>query len=148
MVDLLSDRERLNEALEAMHFGFRALIAQPDARLATLGLSRVHHRLLYFIGRHPDCSVGELLRVMRVSKQYVHKPLKRLIEGGWVAARTDAQDRRIRRLRLTGAGARLEEELSGMQRRLLAQIFAEAGPQAEAGWRDVMRRMTGELKGR
>ncbi len=141
------DRE-LNEALEAMHFGFRALIARPDERLRALGLSRVHHRLLYFIGRHPDCSVGELLGVMQVSKQYAHKPLKRLIEGGWVEARADARDRRIRRLRLSGQGARLEAELSGMQRRMFAQVFEAAGPEAEAGWREVMRLLRGAAEAR
>jgi len=141
MVDIKKSAAReaeLNAALEAIHFGFRALIARPDARLAELGYSRVHHRILYFIGRHPGSSVNELLQILGVSKQYLHRPLRRLIEDGYVKATPDPADRRIKRLRLTARGRRLEAELSGEQRARFARVFAEAGPEAEAGWRRVM----------
>ncbi len=141
MVDHKSDDDEasLNAALEALHFGFRAITAQPDARLQALGYSRVHHRILYFIGRHPRSSINELLAIMRVSKQYLHRPLRRLIEDGYVEAAVDRDDRRVKRLMLTQKGARLEEELTGEQRRQLAEVFAQAGVQAEAGWRTVMQ---------
>ena len=133
------DREQeLNLALEAMYFGFRSLIAHPDARLAELGYSRVHHRILYFIGRNPGIRIGELLAVMGVSKQYLHRPLARLVEDGRVRSEPDPADRRARRLSLTPEGAALEQELSGDQRRRFARVFARAGPEAEAGWRRVM----------
>ena len=131
-------QQQLNQALEAMHFGFRAMILKPDQRLAELGLARIHHRLLYFIGRHPDCSINELLEIMRVSKQYLHQPLKKMIALGYVAQRMDADDRRIRRLRLTARGRKLEYELSEVQRQRFAEIFAQVGPQAEKNWRRVM----------
>ena len=141
MVDPNDDsaaRERLNQALEALHFGFRAITAHPDQRLQALGYSRVHHRVLYFVGRNPGCSINELLGIMRVSKQYLHRPLRQLIEDGYIEAVRDPQDRRVKRLRLTRKGQRLEERLTGEQRAQLAAVFAEAGPRAEAGWRRVM----------
>jgi len=132
-------REReLNGALEAIYFGFRALTAKPDARLARLGYSRVHHRILFFIGRNPGCSINELLATMQVTKQYLHGPLRRLIQDKYVVASIDPEDRRIKRLRLTRRGAALERQLSGDQRRSFEQVFGKAGPQAEAGWRKVM----------
>jgi DNA-binding MarR family transcriptional regulator len=135
----MTDRQQqLNQALEAMHFGFRAMTYQPDRRLAELGLSRVHHRVLYFIGRQPDCSVNELLEAMRVSKQYLHQPLKKMIGLGYVEQRADARDRRVRRLRLTARGSRLEYRLSEVQRRRFAEIFEQVGPQAEKHWHRVM----------
>lgn len=136
--------QHLNQALEALHFGFRAITAQPDERLKALGYSRVHHRILYFIGRNSGCSVNELLGIMRVSKQYLHRPLRQLLEDGFVSARQDAADRRIKRLALTGKGRRLEQALTGEQRGQLARVFAAAGPGAEAGWRRVMALLAGE----
>ncbi len=129
---------RLNEALEALHFGFRAITAHPDERLKALGYSRVHHRILYFVGRNPGCSVNELLRIMRVSKQYLNRPLRQLVEDGYIQAGQDKRDRRVKRLRLTRKGRRLEERLTGEQRTQLAEVFDRAGPKAEAGWRKVM----------
>lgn len=135
----MSKREdELNQALEAMHFGFRAMTYQPDQRLAELGLTRIHHRILYFIARNPDCSVNELLAIMRVSKQYLHRPLKKLVALNYVRQQTDASDGRIRRLSLSAAGSKLEHELSEVQRKRFAEIFSQTGPAAEKHWHRVM----------
>ena len=131
-------QQELNQALEAMHFGFRAMTYQPDRRLAELGLSRIHHRVLYFIGRHSGCSVNELLDVMRVSKQYLHKPLQKMIARGYVDQSIDKRDRRVRRLKLSARGKQLEYELSEVQRRRFADIFERLGPAAEKQWHRVM----------
>lgn len=133
-----TEGQRLNEALEALHFGFRALTAKPDARLAELGYSRVHHRLLYFAGRNPDCSINELLDVMRVSKQYLHRPLRRLIDDGYVNAAPDKSDRRVKRLSLTKKGVKLEQALSGEQRQRFSKVFDQVGEEAEESWLKVM----------
>ena len=128
----------LNQALEALYFGFRAITAHPDERLRALGYSRVHHRILYFVGCNPGCSINELLGIMRVSKQYLNRPLRQLVEDGYIQSRQDTRDRRVKRLKLTPKGRRLEEKLTGEQRAQLAEVFKQAGPEAEAGWRRVM----------
>ena len=136
----------LNLALESMHFGFRAMIFKPDQRLAELGLSRIHHRLLYFIARHPDCSINQLLSVMRISKQYLHRPLKKLVAHGYVRQQTDRGDRRIKRIRLTAKGKKLEYELSEVQRQRFAEIFEQVGPVAERHWRRVMALLSEQIE--
>ena len=133
-----NDESRLNQALELLHFGFRAITAEPDERLRQLGYSRVHHRLLYFIGRNPDCSQKQLLEIMRVSRQYLHRPLGQLVDDGFIEIHTDDRDRRLKRLRLSTSGQKLEQALTGRQREQLAGVFEQAGPEAEAGWRQVM----------
>ena len=86
----MNRQDELNLALESMHFGFRAMIFQPDQRLAKLGLARIHHRLLYFIARNPDCSINELLQTMRITKQYLHRPLKQMIDLRYIRQSTDS----------------------------------------------------------
>jgi len=134
----MNRQDELNRALESMHFGFRAMTYKPDQRLAELGLTRAHHRLLYFVARHPGCSINELLDTMRITKQYLNRPLRQMIDLGYIAQRTDAGDRRVRRLELTARGKNLEHELTEEQRRRFAQIFNEVGPTAEKHWREVM----------
>ena len=132
-------QDQLNLALESMHFGFRAMVYKPDERLAQLGLSRIHHRLLYFIGRNPVCSINELLQIMRITKQYLHRPLRQMIELGYIEQTTDHRDRRVKRLELSTSGKKLEYELTEVQRRRFADIFKQAGPVAEQHWREVMQ---------
>ncbi len=130
--------EELNHALEAMHFGFRAMTLRPDQRLAELNLSRIHHRLLYFIGRNSHCSINELLDIMGITKQYLHRPLKNLIARGYILQTVDAEDRRVKRLRLSRRGEKLEFDLSEVQRRRFEEIFNRLGPGVERHWRQVM----------
>lgn len=139
-----SDHQRdseLNHALELMFHGYRSLTARPDRILESRGLQRVHHRILYFVGRNPDISVGDLVQTLHVSKQALNAPLRQLLEMGLIDSTPSTSDRRARLLRLTSDGIRLERQLTGSQRKHLAQVFADAGIASEAGWHRVMRAM-------
>ncbi len=128
----------LNTALELFHFAFRAFTLGPDEVLAELGMQRVHHRILYFVGRHPDLSVNALLRILGVTRQSLNTPLRELTSRGLILATPDSSDRRIKRLRLSETGLAFEERLSGSQRDLVASVFAELGGESEQAWRQVM----------
>jgi DNA-binding MarR family transcriptional regulator len=129
----------LNEALELLHFGFRGATRRPDEILAAYGFGRVHHRVLFFVGRNPGVSVGGLLGILGVSKQALNRPLRELTERGLVEAAPGVANRRQKLLRLTEAGAELEERLSGSQRERFAEVFSRLDPRDERGWRNVMR---------
>lgn len=144
MIDPSRERE-LNQALELFHFAYRAFTADPDRILAERGLQRVHHRILYFVGRNPDIGVNGLLRILGVSKQALHTPLRRLTSLGLVEGRVGSADRRARLLRLTSAGEALERELSGSQRERMDSIFREVGADEESAWRDVMAHVAGAM---
>jgi len=145
-IDPLRESE-LNAALELMHFAYRSFTAGPDRILEGRGLQRVHHRILYFVGRHPGISVNGLLAILAVSKQALNAPLRQLQEMRLVDSRSAAGDRRVRELRLTHEGAQLEASLSGLQRREMDKVFHDAGEPAEHLWRDVMARIAGDVPG-
>jgi DNA-binding MarR family transcriptional regulator len=140
MIDL-ERRAELNRAIELMYFGHRRLIEEPDRILRHRGLSRVHHRILYFVAREPGITIGALLQRLAVTKQALHGPLGDLVAGKLVRVRRDEADKRVRRLVATSGGERLEDRLSGIQRERLEQIFRAAGDGAEASWRAVMALM-------
>jgi DNA-binding MarR family transcriptional regulator len=140
MVDLddptLSDD--LHEAIEQFYFAYRGFTDRPDRILEKRGLGRVHHRILYFIGRRPDVSVRGLLDLLAVSKQALNAPLRQLMEMGLVGAEASPDDRRVKRLSLTASGRKLEAELTEAQTRHLRAAFDRAGAEAQRGWSAVM----------
>jgi DNA-binding MarR family transcriptional regulator len=138
MVDL-TDEQRLRTAIEVFYFAYREFTAGADRVLAQRGLGRVHHRILYFVARNPDVSVKRLLEILAISKQALHVPLRQLLGMELVKASADPADARVRRLRLTAEGARLEARLSAAQMRQLASAFEVAGRGADEGWFSVMR---------
>ncbi len=133
--------EALRLAIEQFYFGYRAFTTLPDRILDQRGLGRVHHRILYFVGRNPKISVNELLNLLSVSKQALNAPLRQLIEMNLIAMDTAEHDRRVRQLSLTANGSKLEAQLTGTQMKQLQTVFEQAGADAEAGWHRVMGKM-------
>jgi DNA-binding MarR family transcriptional regulator len=143
VVDPKASRDdQLREAIELFYFSYRAFTAGPDRILGERGLGRVHHRVLYFVGRNPGMAVQDLLAVLAVSKQALNAPLRRLIDQDLVAMRPDPADRRFKRLSLTADGRKLEAQLTGRQTRMFDSVFAKSGTTGESAWRAIMRALS------
>ena len=127
------------DALEQFYFAYRAFTAVPDQLLAERGLSRMHHRVLYFVNRNPGITVGALLQTLRISKQALAAPLKRLQQDNLLQQQVSDTDRRVRQLSLTAPGRALEHRLSQHQAAHLQRAFAETGEAAREGWFAVLK---------
>jgi len=130
--------EELREGIELLYFAYRDFTAEPDAMLERYGFGRAHHRVIYFVGRHPQMSVSDLLGVLRITKQSLARVLGQLVRQGFIEQQTGSRDRRQRLLVLTAKGVELERQLSENQRQRIARAYREAGPQAVDGFRRVM----------
>lgn len=133
--------EQLRKGIEAMFFAYRGFTADPDRILEGLDYGRAHHRALHFIHRQPGLTVNTLLAVLGVTKQSLNRVLRTLIEDGLVESRVGRRDKRERHLYLTEKGATLERELSEAQRVRMRAAYRAAGPQAVAGFRQVLEAM-------
>ena len=133
--------EQIRRGIEAMYFAYRAFTSDPDLILDELGYGRAHHRALHFITRDPGLTVTSLLEVLGVTKQSLNRVLRTLIEDGLVESRIGPHDKRERHLYLTDSGAALEAKLSEAQRRHFRAAYRQAGPDAVAGFRQVLEAM-------
>lgn len=141
---LAVSESEFRQAIEHLYFAYRAFTELPDKILNKRGLGRVHHRILYFVGRNPGTTVNALLGTLQVSKQALHAPLRQLLAMQLIAMETAAHDGRVRHLVLTRTGARLEAQLSGTQIAQLRHAFERAGPEAQDGWNRVMAALVGD----
>jgi DNA-binding MarR family transcriptional regulator len=133
-----SHEEELRQGIELLFYAYRDFTAEPDAMLSRYGFGRAHHRVIYFVGRHPHMSVSELLGILRITKQSLARVLSQLVRQGFIVQQTGKSDRRQRLLQLTQTGIELERELSENQRQRIERAYAEAGPHAVEGFRKVM----------
>lgn len=130
--------EELRQGIELLYYAYRDFTAEPDAMLARYDFGRAHHRVIYFVGRHPRMSVTELLGILRITKQSLSRVLGQLVQQGFIAQHPGSRDRRQRLLELTPKGVELERQLSENQRQRIAKAYREAGAQAVEGFRRVM----------
>lgn len=133
--------EQLRKGIEAMFFAYRGFTSDPDRILADMAYGRAHHRALHFISRSPATSVNNLLAILGVTKQSLNRVLRALIDDGLVESRVGKRDKRERHLFLTTEGAELERALSDAQRDRMRMAYRSAGPQAVAGFRQVLEAM-------
>ncbi len=131
--------EQLRLAQDLMFFAYRDFTGAADVILEELGLGRAHHRALHYIGRNPGMTVGDLLAILRITKQSLARVLTALVDQGYVAQAPGRNDRRQRLLTLTEAGQALERRLFERQRERLSLAFRDAGGPAVEGFRRVMR---------
>lgn len=103
------------DLIERMFFGYRDFVGVADDALAETGYGRAHHRVLHFVDRNPGLTVGELLAILKVTKQGLARVLRTLVEDGLIEATPGPLDRREKRLATTAAGHDLARHLARLQ---------------------------------
>ena len=130
--------DEIRRGIELLYFGYQAMVRGADAILAREGFGRAHHRALYFIARRPGLAVGDLLRLLAITKQSLSRVLGELQAQGLVEQAVGTADRRQRLLRLTASGAALEAALFAELEAGMAGAYGEAGQVAVTGFWSVL----------
>ena len=132
------DEGKVRQGIEMLFFAYRDFTAEPDKILRQYDFGRAHHRVIHFVGRHPQMTVGELLKILRITKQSLNRVLGQLMRQGFIVQHPGQHDRRQRLLELTLKGRELERQLSAPQRARVANAYRQAGAQAVKGFREVL----------
>lgn len=138
-------RGAVDETITLFYLSYRAGVAGPNKILQRLNFGRPHHRILYVVARQPGVSMTALIDMLAVSRQALHRPLRELIDQGYVVQKPAPSNRRIAQLTLSPKGAALEAKLTGAQYEAFAKAFAAAGPEAERHWKAVMRALAAQV---
>ncbi len=128
----------IRRGVELLYFGYSHMTRSADVLLAEQGLGRAHQRALYFIARQPGLTVGELLRLLAITKQSLSRVLNELTERNLVSTAPGEIDRRQKLLRLTNEGAALEADLFDRLRERLSAAYGRAGQEAVTGFWQVL----------
>jgi len=129
--------DEVRRGIELLYFGYTRLTNAIDQELAKQGLGRAHHRALYFIARQPDLTVGELLKLLAITKQSLGRVLKELQDRQFILTSPGIIDRR----------QKLREKLSA--------AYVSAGQESVTGFWHVLeglipesdRKMVFDLRG-
>ncbi len=105
--------EEVRQGIELLFFAYRDFTAEPDAILTRYDFGRAHHRVIHFVGRHPQMTVSELLSILRITKQSLSRVLGQLVRQEFILQRPGPQDRRQRLLELTQKGERIRAPALG-----------------------------------
>ena len=144
-----SSEDAVRDGIELLFFAYRDFTAEPDAILARYGFGRAHHRVIHFVGRHPQITVSELLGILRITKQSLSRVLGELVAAGFdrpaPAARTTAASG-------CSSSPPREARWSARSRRRSAPAsrvaYRQAGAPAVEGFRQVLLGIIAEAEDR
>ena len=109
----------------------RALARRFDEAFRPLGLTSGQYSLMMSLNRPEPPSIGSVASLLAMDRTTLTAALKPLQRRGLVTVMVDADDRRSRRLKLTGAGRALLARAVPVWRRTHAEIervLPRAGP--------------------
>ena len=109
----LSDKE-IRKIIELMFFSYREFTSGPDAVLEKINYGRAHHRVIYFVGKHKEITIKDLLTILKITKQSLSRVLNQLVKEKYILVSTGL-DKRTKNLTLTEKGQELEKQLSNIQ---------------------------------
>ncbi len=135
------DEALIRETMELLFFAYRDFTGDADALLARYRFGRAHHRVIYFVGRHPGITLSELLSILKITKQSAAPILKDLTAEGFIEQRSDPTDGRKRRLYLSPEAVALERTLMERQAARLITAYAIVGGAAGSGFRAMLHAM-------
>ena len=131
----------IRRGIELLYFGYSTIYQSIDSLLTKNGLGQAHYRSLYFIARKPDISVGELLRLLNITKQSLGRVIHDLEEKALITIRQGERDRRCRLLKLSDSGKALENQLFGLIRDKMAKAYATSGADAVTGFWQLLENL-------
>jgi DNA-binding MarR family transcriptional regulator len=117
-----AEAQRLLDLLNALgSTTFRQLLWQ---RASELDLTYAQSQVLFYVGDHPECHMGDVAKAFGVTLPAVTHIVDRLEQKHFVMRGDHPADRRVYILELTRQGKALVQELRTMQQRGVEQVLA------------------------
>ncbi|MBI4636578.1 MAG: MarR family transcriptional regulator [Candidatus Rokubacteria bacterium] len=122
-----AEAQRLLDLLNALgSTTFRQLLWQ---RASELDLTYAQSQVLFFVGEHPGCHMGDVAKAFGVTLPAITHIVDRLEQKQFVVRGDHPADRRVYLLELTRQGTALVQELHTMQMRSLEKVLRRMSPE-------------------
>lgn len=122
-----AEAQRLLDLLNALgSTTFRQLLWQ---RASELDLTYAQSQVLFFVGEHPGCHMGDVAKAFGVTLPAITHIVDRLEQKQFVVRGDHPADRRVYLLELTRQGTALVQELHTIQMRSLEKVLRRMSPE-------------------
>lgn len=133
--------ERIDECISFLAGKAAQTVARlARERLAPFGITPVQYGVLQVLWEQDGLSGAEIGTRLVLDSATITGVLDRLESLGLIQRTADSGDRRVNRIRLTGAGRERREPLQAIMDGLNAEIAGAFGAEAETLWR-LLRRL-------
>ena len=140
LTPLFLNEKEIRKIIELMFFSYRDFTSGPDKVLEKIKFGRAHHRVIYFVGKRNNLTIKELLSILKITKQSLSRVLNQLVKEKYIVL-SIGEDKRTKKLSLSGKGLELEKKLSEIQINKIFNVFKNFNENEINGFKKVLFEM-------
>jgi len=97
--------------------------------------------ILNILGKHAECKMTDLARILGVTKSAVTGLTDRLIRSGLLRRRRSKQDRRVVNVLLTSKGLKQSKRFAAFHLKMIASLFSNISQNERARYLKILRKI-------
>ena len=133
--------EQIKDFIQLLFYAYRETFSDPKKLLSENSFGPAHLRALNLIERNPGTSLGELMFLLKVTKQSLNRVLRDLIESKMIKQIKDDEDSRKKNLFLDIKGQIFFNKIYETQKRRIYHALKNSEPDSVIKFKEVLKRI-------
>ena len=133
--------EQIKDFIQLLFYAYRETFSDPKKLLSENSFGPAHLRALNLIERNPGTSLGELMFLLKVTKQSLNRVLRELIKSKMIKQIKDEEDTRRKNLFLDKEGKIFFNKIYESQKKRIFDALKNSEPDSVVKFKEVLNKI-------
>ena len=133
--------EQIKDFIQLLFYAYRETFSDPKQILSENSFGPAHLRALNLIERNPGTNLGELMFLLKVTKQSLNRVLRDLIESRMIKQIKDVEDTRRKNLFLAKEGQIFFNKIYETQKKRIFDALKNSEPDSVVKFKEVLNKI-------
>ena len=133
--------EQIKDFIQLLFYAYRETFSDPKKLLDENSYGQAHLRALNLIERNPGTNLGELMFLLKVTKQSLNRVLRDLINSKMIKQIKDGEDTRRKNLFLDKEGQIFFNKIYETQKRRIYHALKNSEPDSVLNFKEVLNKI-------
>ena len=133
--------EQIKDFIQLLFYAYRETSSDPKKILAKNSFGPAHLRALNLIERNPGTNLGELIYLLKISKQSLIRVLRDLLESKMIKQIKNEEDTRKKNLFLDKEGKVFFDKIYDTQKKRIFNALKNSDPESVIKFKEVLNKI-------
>jgi DNA-binding MarR family transcriptional regulator len=133
--------EQIKDFIQLLFYAYRETFSDPKKLLNENSFGPAHLRALNLIERNPGTNLGELMFLLKITKQSLNRVLRDLIESKMIKQIKDGEDTRRKNLFLDREGQVFFNKIYETQKKRIFDALKNSEPDSVIKFKEVLNKI-------
>jgi len=133
--------EQIKDFIQLLFYAYRETFSDPKKLLNENSYGQAHLRALNLIERNPGTNLGELMFLLKITKQSLNRVLRDLINSKMIKQIKDEEDTRRKNLFLDKEGQIFFNKIYEIQKKRIFHALKNSEPDSVLKFKEVLNKI-------